>query len=54
MATIATSIAEMSDLDEKDIKDTLGEKAIKALLAQGKPRRYSNLSTAFIKPMLPS
>jgi RNA polymerase primary sigma factor len=40
MATIATSIAEMSDLDEKDIKDTLGEKAIKALLAQGKQRGY--------------
>lgn len=37
MATVASPIVE---IDEKDLKDTLGEKTIKRLLAQGKQRGY--------------
>ena len=37
MATVAPSIVES---EEKDIKETLGDKAIKRLLAQGKQRGY--------------
>lgn len=40
MATIANSIAETNNFDEKDVKDTLGDKALKHLLAQGKQRGY--------------
>lgn len=40
MATMAAPITEPSDLEEKEIKETLSEKAIKQLLAQGKQRGY--------------
>jgi len=42
MATMATPIPETTDFDEKDnnLKDTLSEKGIKQLLAQGKQRGY--------------
>ncbi len=40
MATIAPSLTDAPDLEEKDVKDTLGEKTIKRLLAQGKQRGY--------------
>jgi RNA polymerase primary sigma factor len=40
MATMAAPITDPSDLEEKEIKETLSEKAIKQLLAQGKQRGY--------------
>lgn len=40
MATMAAQITEPSDLEEKELKETLSEKAIKQLLAQGKQRGY--------------
>ena len=42
MATMSTSISETPDFDEKDnnIKEALGEKAIKQLITQGKQRGY--------------
>lgn len=40
MTTTAAPIAESPDFEEKEIKETLGEKAIKQLLAQGKQRGY--------------
>lgn len=40
MTTMSSSIAETSTFDEKDAKETLGEKALKHLLAQGKQRGY--------------
>jgi len=40
MATIAPSLTDTSEFEEKEVKDTLGEKTIKRLLAQGKQRGY--------------
>lgn len=40
MATMSNSSAEATAFDEKDVKETLSEKAIKQLLAQGKQRGY--------------
>src|ERR1700722_6550432 len=40
MTTVAAPIADSPDVEEKDIKDTMSEKAIKQLLAQGKLRGY--------------
>lgn len=40
MTTMAAPIADPTDFAEKDIKETLGEKAIKQLIAQGKQRGY--------------
>jgi len=40
MTTMAAPIPESTDFEEKEVKDTLSEKAIKQLLAQGKQRGY--------------
>jgi RNA polymerase primary sigma factor len=40
MTTVATSMAAPTDFEEKEVKDTLSEKTIKQLLAQGKQRGY--------------
>lgn len=40
MTTMAIPVAEANDLEEKDIKEAVSEKAIKQLLAQGKSRGY--------------
>ncbi|MBA3812902.1 MAG: RNA polymerase sigma factor RpoD [Alphaproteobacteria bacterium] len=40
MTTMAVPMAEATNFEEKDVKETLGEKAIKQLLAQGKQRGY--------------
>lgn len=40
MTTIAVPMAETNNLEEKEIKEALGEKALKQLLAQGKSRGY--------------
>src|SRR5476649_575727 len=40
MAKMAASISEITDFDEKELKDALSEKAIKTLLALGKQRGY--------------
>jgi len=40
MTTVATSMAAPTDFEEKEVKETLSEKTIKQLLAQGKQRGY--------------
>src|SRR5436190_23447998 len=40
MTTMAVPMAESTNFEEKEVKETLGEKAIKQLLAQGKQRGY--------------
>ncbi len=40
MSTMANLTAEPTHFDEKDVKETLSEKAIKHLIAQGKQRGY--------------
>jgi RNA polymerase primary sigma factor len=40
MTTIVRSTTDTKDTDEKEVKQTLGEKSIKRLLAQGKQRGY--------------
>ena len=40
MTTMTAPLAESNGFEEKEIKETLSEKAIKQLLAQGKQRGY--------------
>lgn len=40
MATMAPSLTDTPDFEEKEVKETLSEKTIKRLLAQGKQRGY--------------
>lgn len=40
MTTMVAPVAQSTDFEDKEVKETLGEKAIKQLLAQGKKRGY--------------